>query len=74
MKRIETVAPIVGFCYMRVCAVAEATDEEILEHCNSNNPAGTEFGWMMVIRGNDAIVGPIRCADDPKRTHFLVGC
>ena len=81
MNRIETTRPIVGICYMQVCAESDATDEEILAHCNRDNPSGTSNGWGHVIReqpvgfwGEGANLAPTPCADDPKRTHFLVAC
>lgn len=81
MNRIETTRPMVGICHMQVCAESDATDEEILAHCNCNNPAGTMNGWSSVIRaqpegfwGEGADLTPKECADHPGRTHFLVAC
>lgn len=65
-----------GLCYMQVCAVEDATDEEILAVCNRDNPAGTSKGWREVVRENDPDAGmrPIACEEYPGRKHFLVGC
>jgi len=57
---------------MQICAVAEATDEEILSLCNKDNPSGTESGWSMVIRAGAG--APVVCEKDPARKHFLVVC
>jgi hypothetical protein len=81
MSRVEVTRPVVGICYMQVCAVKDATDDEILAVCNAENPSGTQNGWGDVIRGErepsfvlpDKHV-PIACADDADRVHLLVGC
>ena len=61
---------------MQVCAVADATDDEILAVCNQQNPAGTESGWVIVVRetAGDPAMRPVVCADDPARRHVLVMC
>lgn len=76
MERVVVSIPFAGLCYMQVCAVADATDEEILEVANRENPAGTENGWMEVARENDENEQkrPVQCADDPNRTHFILTC
>ena len=38
---------------MGVCAVNEATDQEILRVCNQENMSGTSNGWAHVIRENE---------------------
>lgn len=73
MKRIEITRPIIGICFMQVCAEEDVTDEEILEVCNKENPAGTINGWSTVHRGTDKN-GPVECNDDPSRTHFMINC
>jgi len=76
MNRVEITKPMIGLVYMQVCAVADATDEEILEVCNSKNPAGTTNGWGIVAREDyereDA--RPVDCEDYPGRKHFIVIC
>ena len=69
-------AGLSGLCYMQVCAVEDATDEEILTVCNRDNPAGTSNGWMEVVRENepDEAMRPIACEEYPGRKHFLVRC
>lgn len=65
----------VGLCHMQVCADSNATDEEILEVCNRENPSGTTNGWSQVCRAAEpANMAPVQCADDSSRTHFLVAC
>jgi hypothetical protein len=63
---------------MQVCAVKDATDEEILLVCNEENPSGTTCGWVRVIRedieGNPNPTGPTQCTKFKGRVHFLVGC
>ena len=82
-KRIIVSNPLVGICHMQVCAVMDATDEEILGVCNRENPSGTTGGWSTVIRkaedttefwgGEKLLPGP--CADHPEeRLHILVAC
>lgn len=80
MKRVIVTRPIVGIVHMQVCAVEDATDEEILAVCNRENRAGTTHGWTTVIRCADAeragvpSAAPVRCASVPTRMHFLVSC
>lgn len=78
MKRVEITQPVVGIYAMQVCAVGDATDEEILEVCNRDNRSGTSLGWVRVIRDregdNKPNNGPVACADHPNRTHFLIEC
>lgn len=81
MRRVEITRSMMGICGMQVCAVKDATDEEILEVCNSNNPSGTSNGWGEVIRTveegslfNTEQNLPVQCGDDPERLHFIVLC
>ncbi len=53
MDRVIVTRPIMGLCAMQVCAVADATDEEILLICNRQNPSGTTAGWSRVVRSLD---------------------
>jgi hypothetical protein len=80
MNRIVVTRPFVGILYMQVCAVNDASDEEILEVCNRENPSGTTAGWGRVIRtlkdtceDNKGAL-PAICSEDKNRTHFLVVC
>ncbi len=65
---------------MGVCAESDVTDDEIIEVCNRENISGTTGGWQTVIRKHNpdgwlqGNTEPITCADDPKRTHFLIEC
>lgn len=81
LPRVIVTKPFVGLAGMQVCAVDDASDEEILALCNSENPAGTATGWGAVIR--DPVQGdpwrtedvePVACADNPGRSHFIVLC
>jgi hypothetical protein len=77
LDRVVVTRPFVGLLYMQVCACNDATDEEILEVCNSKNECGTTNGWMSVIRSPEADAentGPVPCVDHADRTHFLVAC
>lgn len=80
LPRVQVSDPYASFFMMQVCAESDATDEEILEVCNRDNPAGTTNGWSEVIREPDGSLGkeenkaPIQCEDHPGRTHFLVLC
>lgn len=81
MERVVVTRPYCGVVAMQVCAVKDATDEEILEVCNRENPAGTENGWGEVIRDcaevtmfkNEKSV-PVQCQDHEDRQHFMVLC
>ena len=77
MSRIDILADWAGIRHMRVCAPTDASDEDILAACNQKNPSGTKAGWSVVRRADDAEsgkVGPVQCANDPTRTHFMVAC
>ena len=79
-KRVVVTKAFHNVVTMQVCAVDDATDEEILEVCNRENPSGTTNGWGEVIRKpNDSLfqaenTAPVKCADHKSRTHFLVLC
>lgn len=77
MERVVLTRAFVGLVHMQVCAVADATDDEILAVCNRENPAGASGGWSLVCREDNDFWGPtapVACADDPGRLHFLVAC
>ena len=80
MNRVVTMQPFFTMIGMRVCACSDATDDEILAHCNRDNPSGTSAGWTSVVRATDGSLfreankAPVQCADDPTRTHFVVLC
>jgi hypothetical protein len=74
MKRVIVTLPMVGIAGMQVCAVASATDQEILEVCNAENPAGTSKGWSQVLRDPADSQAPVVCASHPDRMHFIVYC
>ena len=81
MKRVITLNRFLNICTMQVCAVKDATNEEILKVCNLENPAGTTNGWTEVIRKADEeslFRGvnklPVSCQSYPDRMHFLVLC
>ena len=72
MNRVVITKPMVGVAHMQVCAVKDATDEEILAKC-AENIAGTQQGWTTVLR-QDGQAGPIPCVAHPGRLHFHVMC
>ena len=78
LARVEITRLMVSICTMQVCACEGATDAEILDVCNSGNPAGITGGWRTVIRQGFEHATPdnlpIQCTDHPDRTHFLVLC
>jgi len=76
MERVVVTRCMVGICHMQVCAVADATDEEILHVCNTQNPSGTSHGWGTVIRDNPEYPqqNPGPCEEYPERIHFLISC
>jgi len=76
MKRVEVTNPFMGICYMQVCAASDASDEEILEVANRENPAGTTNGWGKVAHEDeeDERLHPVQCTDDKDRTHFILIC
>jgi hypothetical protein len=76
-SRIIISNSFMGLTAMQVCAEADVTDEEILEHCNTHNPAGTTNGWCHVCRnetGAFSANNPVKCDANPERLHFRVEC
>lgn len=39
MNKVIIASPMIGICHMSVCCEKDATNEEILEVCNGENPA-----------------------------------
>jgi len=75
MKRVEVTKPVLGLCYMQVCAVGDATDAEILAHCNLTNPSGVTGGWSLVKRvSGNPNHSPVPCDIYEGRTHYIVAC
>jgi hypothetical protein len=80
--RVFISRPYVGLIAMQVCVLPEATDEEILHKCNSENPSGTSAGWSLVINsaeqakehGIDSSSAPGPCNDCEGRIHKIVLC
>jgi hypothetical protein len=80
-ERVIITKSMIGLCGMQVCAIADATDEEILKFCNQQNPSGTAGGWGLVVRKQEE--GslfqikenlPVTCSEFPERKHFMVLC
>ena len=73
MNRVVITFPSVGVAHMQVCAVKDATDEEILAKC-AENVAGTPHGWTTVLRQEGKTYSPVLCEIHPGRVHFFVMC
>jgi len=81
-QRVATALEYAGLRATQVCVVADATDEEILAHCNSTNPQGVSGGWHSVVRtiedcdrlGVDHVAVPGDCEDCPGRKHMIAVC
>ena len=74
MDRVVITLLIVGVSHMQVCAVKDATDEEILAKC-AENVAGAQHGWTTVLRQDEKTWGPKPCHVHPRtRVHFYVMC
>jgi hypothetical protein len=78
MERVVVSRAMMGICGMQVCAVKDATDEEILTVCNRQNPSGVSGGWSEVVRGqrptSEVPQAPVQCEDHEDRIHILVFC
>lgn len=72
MDKVIVTRFAVGICHMQACVIADASDEEILEVCNKENPSGTTNGWTSIIREGDG--SPVQCASHPERLHILAVC
>jgi len=76
MKRVIITKSMIGLLYMQVCAKADATDKEILEVANRENPSGTTNGWGIVARDDheQENLRPVVCGDYSDRKHFILIC
>lgn len=79
MERVIVTKAFVGLIHMQVCAVKDASDEEIIDVCNADNLCGTTGGWGPVCRNTEPedIFGqtmPVQCEQEEDRMHFLVSC
>lgn len=84
MERVEITQPFVSLIMMQVCAVEDASDEEILAVANKENPCGTTLGWCEVVRTMQdapALIDEIKkmqlpapCDTHTGRIHYLVTC
>lgn len=66
MKHVEITRIMMGFCHMQVCAEKDATDEKILEVCNTENPSGTRNGWGVVVRKGRKNQMPTACEEHSR--------
>ena len=74
-KPFMTTGGLMGLCHMQVCCTKNATDNEILQVCNKENPSGTTNGWTKVCRaGRKDYEGIVKCDNDANRVHILVSC
>ena len=76
MERVIVTKPMIGICYMQVCAHKDSTKEEILEVANRENPAGTTNGWAEVADEDDKDkrLHPVICDNDKNRKHYILIC
>lgn len=78
-KRVLVLLPYLGIASMAVCAVKDATDQEILEVANKENPlpptALAAIEWSKVRRdlGKSAF-WPHSCMVCAGRKHFQLEC
>lgn len=81
-QRVCVTLPYAGFRAMQVCVVQDATDQEILEVCNRENPQLVSRGWHTVVRdaahareiGVDECAAPGKCVECPDRLHKIAIC
>lgn len=53
----------------QVCSTG--TYDEALEWLRRTNPAGTTSNWG---KHEEGAFAPVKCADDPERTHYMFTC
>lgn len=58
-----------GLLDAQVCSAG--TYDEALAFIQGTNPAGTQNNWQKNEGGNFA---PVKCADNPERTHYMFIC
>jgi len=81
-QRIITTLPFAGLRAMQICVMEGVSDEEILAHCNSDNPQKVTGGWHTVVRdtaharelGVDEVAAPGKCVECAGRWHKIAIC
>lgn len=86
-QRVCVTLPYAGLRAMQVCVVKDATDKEILEGCNKENPQLVSGGWHTVVRTQEQVDNeglkstapdesalPGQCVECPDRQHMIVLC
>lgn len=68
MKELEVIGQ--KFLSIQVCTSLEDKDE-IEKRANSAVWCGTTLGWRLSNRSEAA---PVKCADHPERTHYMLDC
>jgi hypothetical protein len=83
-QRVMLTGMYAGLFACQVCVVPDATDEEILEACNREDPRTEGFSWVRVIRTQKDIdelklrtpdrssALPGTCVECPPRIHMVV--
>lgn len=71
MKRLEIIK--VGMLSIQVCAEDSMTDEQILYDTNDLSPSGTTAGWCEINKTEEGMK-PVKCAEYPNRTHYIIHC
>lgn len=60
-----------GFLDMQVCVPAGYTDEQALEFAESQNPCGTEGGWMVRKEGSKYLAGAPERRECEEREGYV---
>ena len=66
-----------GVFDMQVCVPKTATNKEIKDFANDENPAGTRNGWFIRKQGDELLGGAderTQCEDDKEKVHIMLDC
>ena len=62
---------------LEVCVPKDFTDGQVKEFSDSDTPAGTEYGWVIIRQGSKYLGGAperVRCLLHPENVHVRLSC
>ncbi len=65
----------VGCFDLQVCVPADWTDEQVKDFAESEYPCGTENGWFIRRKGDEALAGDperISCQDEDRKGYVHI--
>jgi len=65
------------FLSMQVCIPSNWSDNDVMQFANTENPAGTEHGWIIRKQGDPALSGDperAKCNERAGFVHIVLDC